>query len=78
MSSTRWEPCDSAPAQTEPDRPEDGPRAKVSARQSRLAIDAVVVLAGVVYVALALVFQLSSPLIGAAIVIAAGHELIKR
>jgi hypothetical protein len=44
----------------------------------RATFDALVVLAGVVYVALALIFQLSSPLIGAAIVVAAGHELIKR
>jgi hypothetical protein len=43
----------------------------------RLVFDAVVALAGLVYLICALVFQLNSPVVGAAIVIFAGHELIR-
>ncbi len=46
-------------------------------RGHKLILDAVVVVAGIVYVIAALVFQLSSPILGAAIVIIAGHGLIQ-
>jgi hypothetical protein len=46
-------------------------------RTRKLALDAAIVLAGIVYVIAALVFQLSSPVLGAAIVIVAGVELLQ-
>ena len=44
----------------------------------RLAVDAAVALAGVLYVAAALVFHLTSPLVGVLSLIAAGLELVHR